>query len=86
MRLLKIWRVCGQDVRLLLAALRRRDRPQWLVPASLALIVFAFEPLNFAIPLVGVVDDFLLLPLLLRGLVKLAGQSLRKGDERIVSI
>jgi hypothetical protein len=32
--------------------------------------LYALEPLNFAIPLLGVVDDFIILPLLLRRLVK----------------
>jgi uncharacterized membrane protein YkvA (DUF1232 family) len=32
---------------------------------------YAFEPLNFAIPLLGIVDDFVLLPLLLHWLVKM---------------
>jgi hypothetical protein len=82
MRLLRLWRVAGQDFRLLITALRRPDRPQWLLPASLALGLFAFELL---IPLVGIADDFVLLPLLLRALVNLAGQSIRKSDDRIVS-
>ena len=64
-RLFRLWRIGGQDLRLLVAALRNRDRPQWLMPAALLLVVFALEPLNFAFPLLGVVDDFVLLPLLL---------------------
>jgi hypothetical protein len=47
---------------------------------------FAFEPLNFALPLVGVVDDLVLLPLLLRGLAKLAAGTVRNRDDRVVSV
>jgi len=91
-RLLRLWRMGAQDLRLLVAALRRPDRPWWLVPVSLLLLWFALEPLNFAIPLLGVIDDFVLLPLLLRAIVIFAGRAisanaiLRARDERVVSV
>ena len=86
-RLFRLWRLGGQDLRVLLAALRQRDRPQWLLPATLLLVFFALEPLNFAFPLLGVVDDFVLLPLLLRGLVSMAQPAIRaKRDDRVVSV
>ena len=86
-RLFRLWRLGGQDLRILFAALRQRDRPQWLLPAMLLLVFFALEPLNFAFPLLGVVDDFVLLPLLLRGLVSIAGPAIRaKRDDRVVSV
>ena len=86
-RLFRLWRLGGQDLRLLATALRARDRPHWLLLASLLLLFFALEPLNFAFPLLGVVDDFVLLPLLLRGLVRLAGPTIRASrDKRVVSV
>lgn len=86
-RLFRLWRVGGQDLRILLAALRDRDRPQWLLPASLLLVFFAIEPLNIAFPALGIVDDFVLLPLLLRALVRLSAPSIRaRRDERVVSV
>ena len=86
-RLFRLWRLGGQDLRLLATALRARDRPHWLLPASLLLLFFALEPLNFAFPLLGVVDDLVLLPLLLRGLVRLAGPTIRaSADKRVVSV
>jgi uncharacterized membrane protein YkvA (DUF1232 family) len=75
-----------------MTVLRRPDRPWWLIPASLLLVWFALEPLNFAIPLLGAIDDFVLLPLLLRGLVKLASRAIdrdaiqRARDNRVVSV
>jgi uncharacterized membrane protein YkvA (DUF1232 family) len=71
-RLFRLWRLGGRDLRLLFAALRNPNRPAWLVPAALALAFFALDPFNFAIPFVGVVDDMIVLPLLLRGLATLA--------------
>lgn len=86
-RLFRLWRLGGQDLRLLWAALRQRDRPQWLLPATLLLVFFALEPLNFAFPILGVVDDFVLLPLLLRVLVRMAVPSIRtRRDVRVVSV
>jgi len=81
----------ARDLGLLITALRRPDKPWWLVPASIFLVWFALEPVNFAIPLLGVIDDFVLLPLLLRAIVIFAGRaidgnSLRARDERVVSV
>ena len=88
-RLFRLWRLSGRDVRTLWQALRRTDRPRWLLPATLALLFFAVEPLNFALPALGVVDDLVLLPLLLRALAMLASpETLRQGsrDDRVVSV
>ena len=65
---------------------RQPDRPRWLLPATLLLGFFALDPLNFAFPVLGVVDDFVLLPLLLRALVSAAVPALRASrDHRVVS-
>lgn len=68
-RLLLLWRAGRHDLQLLFFALRHPERPSWLLPASAVLALFALEPANFAIPLLGAVDDLLLLPLLLHALV-----------------
>jgi uncharacterized membrane protein YkvA (DUF1232 family) len=91
-RLFRLWRLSGQDLRLLWIALRHPNRPRWLLPATIALAFFALEPFNFAIPFLGIVDDVFLLPLLLRLLVKLAVPATqshvapRSRDERVVSV
>jgi uncharacterized membrane protein YkvA (DUF1232 family) len=73
MRLLRLWRLMHQDVRLILLALRREDRPRWLLPAVLLILFFALDPLNLALPTLGILDELIVLPLLLRAVVKLAG-------------
>ena len=86
-RLFRLWQLGGRDLRLLLAVLRRSDRPRWLAPALLLLLIFALEPLNFALPALGIVDDFFLLPLLLRALAISASHAIRaKDDDRVVSV
>jgi len=71
LRWLKIWRYGAQDIRLLWFALRHPHRPAWLLPAAAVLGIIAFEPLNIAIPLLGVLDEVVLLPLALHALLKL---------------
>jgi uncharacterized membrane protein YkvA (DUF1232 family) len=68
-RLFRLWRLLGDDLRLLLYALRHPLRPVWLMPAAAVLLLYALEPLNFALPLLGVVDDLVLLPLVLHALL-----------------
>jgi uncharacterized membrane protein YkvA (DUF1232 family) len=68
-RLLRLWRMCARDLRLLWFALRHPHRPVWLLPAVLILGLYALEPFNFVMPIVGMVDDFIVLPLLLHLLV-----------------
>jgi len=40
-----------------------------MLPAILVLGFYALEPFNFVMPVIGVVDDFIVLPLLLHLLV-----------------
>jgi len=81
-RLFRLWGRTGRDVRLLWYALGHRQRPLWLAPAAVLLCVWALEPLNFAVPFVGVVDDFILLPLALHTLMRLLPGEIRTGFRR----
>jgi uncharacterized membrane protein YkvA (DUF1232 family) len=79
LRLFRLWQLARQDLGLLWFALRHRQRPVWLLPATVILCLYAIEPLNMAIPLVGFVDDFVLLPLCLHLLLKLLPADIRAG-------
>jgi uncharacterized membrane protein YkvA (DUF1232 family) len=91
-RIFRLWQMSRNDLRLVWLALRHPNRPNWLLPATLALGFFALEPFNFAIPVLGVVDDLFLLPLLLHGLAKIAvyvttlPSISRSRDDRVVSV
>src|SRR6202035_6129233 len=91
-RLFRLWRLGARDLRLLWMALRHPNRPRWLIPVTFALAFFALEPFNFAIPFLGIVDDVVILPLLLRLLAKFAAPVTRvhidprSRDERVVSV
>jgi uncharacterized membrane protein YkvA (DUF1232 family) len=90
-RLFRLWRLSARNLVVLWTALRHPNRPHWLLPASLALGFFALEPFNFAIPLLGVADDLVMLPLLLHALAAVAARatglaSTRTRDDRVVSV
>ena len=78
-RLFIFWRQGGRDLKLLWRALKHPDRPAWLLPATVLLAFFALDPLNFALPLLGGVDDLVLLPLALRALTSALPQHLRSA-------
>ena len=77
-RLFIFWRQGGRDVKLLWRALKHPDRPAWLLPATVLLAFFALDPLNLAMPMLGAVDDLVILPMLLSTLVRALPQRLRQ--------
>jgi uncharacterized membrane protein YkvA (DUF1232 family) len=79
MRIFRLWRASGRDLRLLWFALRHPARPLWLLPTTAFLVFYAVDPLNVVAPALGVLDDFVLLPMLLHGLLKLLPLNVR-GD------
>jgi uncharacterized membrane protein YkvA (DUF1232 family) len=79
LRLLKLLRFVAKDLRLLLFALRHTRRPFWLAPTVIVLGLYALDPVNFAIPFVGAVDDFVLIPLVLHFLLRLLPGEIRAG-------
>jgi uncharacterized membrane protein YkvA (DUF1232 family) len=70
LRLLRLWRLGANDLRLIWYALRHPERPFWLLPVAALLAVYALDPANLALPVLGVIDDLLLLPLLLHVVVR----------------
>lgn len=81
-RLLLLWRVGREDLRLLWFALRHPSRPAWLLPIAAMLGLFALDPANFAIPVLGLIDDVVLLPILLHLIVAGLPAEIRTGFRR----
>lgn len=82
-RIFPLWRVvASQDLRLLWFAVRHEKRPAWLLPGLAGLALFAVEPLNFAVPVLGVVDEFVLVPLVLHGMLKMLPAHILDGFAR----
>ncbi len=80
--ILTMWRMSKADLHLLWFAIRHPGRPGWLLPAAVALGLYAIAPWNIAIPVLGIVDDLVLVPLLLHALLKLLPLHLRDGHTR----
>jgi uncharacterized membrane protein YkvA (DUF1232 family) len=74
----------GKDLHLLRFALVHPRRPSWLAPGLVLLALYALDPINFALPFVGAVDDFVVVPMLLHLLLRLLPADIRTsyGDLR----
>lgn len=82
-RIFALWRVvAARDLRLLWFAIRHENRPGWLLPALAVLALFAVEPLNFTVPVLGVVDELMLVPLVLHGMAKMLPAHVLDGFTR----
>ena len=78
-RLFRLWRLVANDLRLLWFALRHPSRPVWLWPIAVVLGLYALDPVNFALPFVGIIDDLVLVPLLLHLVVRLLPADIKAG-------
>jgi len=77
MRLLRLWRLAATDLRLLWFAARHPNRPLWLLPALALVVFYAVDPLNVAVPLLGIIDEFVLVPLALTTMARLLPLEIR---------
>ena len=77
-----LWRVSRDDLRLFWFAAKHPLRPGWLIPGAIVLALYALSPLNFAMPLLGAVDDLVIVPLALHWLLKLLPQQIKQHFER----
>lgn len=78
-RIALLWNVVKGDLRVLWFALRQPGRPGWLMPVTALVALYALAPFNIALPLVGVVDDGILVPLVLHLLVRCLPMELRRA-------
>jgi uncharacterized membrane protein YkvA (DUF1232 family) len=76
-RLFRFWRVGANNLRLIWYALRHPLRPLWLLPVAALLALYALDPANLALPVLGMIDDLLLLPLLLQVVVRFLPAGIR---------
>ena len=78
-RIALLWNIVKGDLRVLWFALRQPGRPVWLLPATVLVALYALAPFNLALPVVGVVDDGILVPLVLHLLVRCLPMELRRA-------
>ncbi|NMV39053.1 YkvA family protein [Ralstonia insidiosa] len=80
-RLFRLWSVVRTDVRLLWFALRHPGAPWWLAPAALLLVGYVVSPIDLIpdfIPVIGWVDDIVLVPLALHFLLRALPERVRE--------
>lgn len=77
-----LWRVSKRDLRVAWFALKHPARPAWLLPALIMLGIYALAPFNFALPPLGIIDDFVLVPAALHFLLKMLPPQLRDEAPR----
>ncbi len=80
--LLVLWRTSRADLRLAWYALRHPSRPAWLLPGLCLLGLYAVSPVSYVVPLLGVVDDLVVVPLALHALLKLLPEPIRVSSYR----
>jgi uncharacterized membrane protein YkvA (DUF1232 family) len=84
-RLTLLWVLVRGDARRLWFALRHPAAPGWLRPAAALLLLYLFSPVDLipdALPVIGIVDDLVLLPLAVRWLLsRLPAQLRREMDQ-----
>ena len=84
-RLAMLWTVLRGDVRRLWFALRHPAAPAWLKVGSGLVVLYLLSPVDLipdAIPLLGVVDDLVLVPLAVRALLARLPAGLRADVDR----
>ena len=72
-RLAVLWSVVRGDARLLWLALKHPLSPGWLKPAVGLMVIYVLSPVDLipdVIPVLGLVDDVVLLPLAIRFVLK----------------
>ena len=72
-RLFRLWGVVRGDARLFWLALRHPQSPGWLKAGALGLVLYLISPIDLipdVVPIFGVVDDLVLIPLAMRFLYR----------------
>ena len=76
-----LWSVVKGDARLMWRALRHPQSPQWLKLGAAGLVLYLLSPVDLipdVVPILGVVDDMVLLPLAIRWLLNRLPASIRR--------
>jgi uncharacterized membrane protein YkvA (DUF1232 family) len=84
-RLTLLWTLLRGDARRLVRAWRHPEAPAWFRPAVVLLLLYLVSPLDLvpdALPLIGVVDDLVLLPLAVHWMLSLLPPRMRADLER----
>ena len=76
-----LYALVRQDVRTLWHALRHPARPAWLRPAVALVALYLLSPIDLipdVLPVIGIVDDLVLIPLVISWMVRLLPEALKR--------
>ena len=79
-RIAVLWSLVKGDARLLWRALRHPQAPRWLKLGVVGIVLYVLSPIDLipdVIPVIGVLDDIVLVPLAIRFLLNRLPASLR---------
>ncbi|MCY7315112.1 MAG: DUF1232 domain-containing protein [Rubrivivax sp.] len=86
-RLSLLWTVIRGDARLLWRALRHPLAPGWLKPAVALVLLYVISPIDLlpdVLPVIGLVDDVVLVPLAIRFMLqRLPARLLQDIESRV---
>ncbi|MDD3329103.1 MAG: YkvA family protein [Zoogloea sp.] len=80
-----LYALVRQDAHILWNALRHPDRPTWLRPAVALVALYLLSPVDLipdVLPVIGIVDDLVLIPLLISWMVRCLPEALKRGPAR----
>jgi uncharacterized membrane protein YkvA (DUF1232 family) len=83
-RLSLLWSVVKGDARLLWLALRHPQAPLWLKLGTLGIVAYLLSPVDLipdVLPILGLMDDVVIVPLAIRWLYRRLPQALRDEIE-----
>ena len=84
-RMTAIWLLVRSDARRLWFALRHPDSPAWLKAGTALLLLYLLSPIDLvpdALPLIGVLDDLVLIPMAIRWMLSRLPVSVREHADR----
>ena len=87
-----LYALVRQDIHTLWHALRHPARPAWLRPAVALLALYLLSPVDLipdVLPVIGIVDDLVLIPLVIAWLVSRLPAELKRGfadDGRTIDV
>ncbi|NML27820.1 YkvA family protein [Zoogloea dura] len=82
-KLSALYALVRKDAAILWFALRHPARPAWLRPALAVLALYVLSPVDLVpdvLPVFGLIDDLVLVPLAMAWLVRLLPESLRRSQ------
>ncbi|WP_293995237.1 YkvA family protein [Sphaerotilus sp.] len=84
-RVAVVWTLVKVDARVLWYALQHPQSPRWLKVGVVGMVAYLLSPIDLipdVIPVIGVVDDLVLIPLAMRWLLKRLPAAIRDYAER----